>query len=732
MRSGSVWSGGNDEGDDAHTYSSLAAATSAALAAGGQELPGSPLPPGHTPLPPADAPGAEALSEAAVRAPSPSAGLSVSAPLPAARTLAGGADASPGLGDDVGTGASRVTVSGTQTHDAPASSAVPALASAPAAAAGSGAELATHGTATRSSTQARVAATLPAPVLRTRPSVGVAPPMLAGIIDSHHLTPRQARQFGRAPSQAAAAASSSRAAPSAAAGVDTGLDSWQLVRLENRLRIFADSSDTSGTPALKAIGVVPAPSGDVFSMVMDLGPARRLWDPSFQSGEVLERLDAHSDVVRVLLRPVFIWPVWTAERELVMIRYWRRDEDGVYTLVYRSTEHENAKRSSATGARGTPQPVRAVMLAGGFTIEPRYGFDAADDGSAVSVVTTMTQVDPKGWLYRSLGFLQPFALPLLLCVAGLRDTAEQYTLSGDDRASACRQLSLASAAAYAAAVASLGAAGFGATSVAASGSVDGAGNGSGCCIDGSVIAAPPQELMSPPVAEGVMCALVSGDCVAAEFEPAGAPADVAADAGDGASAGDDGDGASAGGPPDDQAGELVGAVDSIRHVRAVRDYPSKLKTWTAADPNNTWASPEAKLFQVRGAYYMSDNRKVESEPSALQLVALDLCQNSERVENVCARPGTVAHTARATGDPQVGSAVRLLPPPNTLDGAAITSGSSPNPPTSHLPPPSSSSFLLFISWSLGTSPYLHTLLSLSTCTLATAVTLRSTPYSSDF
>ncbi|KAK4486308.1 hypothetical protein RD792_008979 [Penstemon davidsonii] len=159
---------------------------------------------------------------------------------------------------------------------------------------------------------------------------------------------------------------------------------WRLLQCQNGLRIFEELLDVDFLPkscsrAMKAVGVVEATCEEAFE---------------------------------------FIWP-----RDLCYVRYWRRNDDGSYVVLFRSREHENC------GAQ--PGFVRAHIESGGFNISPLK----PRNGRPRTQVQHLMQIDLKGW---GVGYISSFQqhclLQMLNSVAGLRE----YFSQTDERTAAPR------------------------------------------------------------------------------------------------------------------------------------------------------------------------------------------------------------------------------------------------------------------------------------------------------
>ncbi|XP_024453553.1 protein ENHANCED DISEASE RESISTANCE 2 isoform X2 [Populus trichocarpa] len=193
---------------------------------------------------------------------------------------------------------------------------------------------------------------------------------------------------------------------------------WRLLQCQNGLRIFEELVEVDYLPrscsrAMKAVGVVEASCEEIFELIMSMDATRFEWDCSFQYGSVVEEVDGHTAILHHILQldwfPTFVWP-----RDLCYVRYWRRNDDGSYVVLFRSREHENC------GPR--PGYVRAHIESGGFNISPLK----PRNGKLRTQVQHLMQIDLKGW---GVGYVSSFQqhclLQMLNSVAGLREWFSQ-------------------------------------------------------------------------------------------------------------------------------------------------------------------------------------------------------------------------------------------------------------------------------------------------------------------
>ncbi|XP_028553621.1 protein ENHANCED DISEASE RESISTANCE 2-like isoform X2 [Dendrobium catenatum] len=189
---------------------------------------------------------------------------------------------------------------------------------------------------------------------------------------------------------------------------------WRLVSCQNGLRIWeelsvADYLPRSCSRAMKASSVVEATCEAIFELVMCMDGTRFEWDSSFQYGSLVEEVDGHTAILYHRLQlgwlSTLLWP-----RDLCYERYWRRNDDGSYVVLFRSMEHPNCSAQ--------PGFVRAHIESGGFKISPLK----SRDGRTRTEVEHLLQIDLKGW---GVGYFPSFQqlclIQMLNSVAGLRE-----------------------------------------------------------------------------------------------------------------------------------------------------------------------------------------------------------------------------------------------------------------------------------------------------------------------
>ncbi|CAK8573166.1 unnamed protein product [Lathyrus sativus] len=164
---------------------------------------------------------------------------------------------------------------------------------------------------------------------------------------------------------------------------------WKIFGCQNGLRMFKEAKywDSQGRQrrddqqAIMAVGVVDGTSEAIFHTLMSLDPSRAEWDFCTNRGSVVDHIDGHTDIIYLQLYND--WLPWGMKpRDLLLRRYWRREDDGTYVLLYHSVCH-----SKCSPKRGY---VRASLKSGGFVVSP------VNKGTQ-SVVRHMLAIDWRLW-----------------------------------------------------------------------------------------------------------------------------------------------------------------------------------------------------------------------------------------------------------------------------------------------------------------------------------------------
>ncbi|KAK6156361.1 hypothetical protein DH2020_010609 [Rehmannia glutinosa] len=153
---------------------------------------------------------------------------------------------------------------------------------------------------------------------------------------------------------------------------------WKIFGCQNGLRLFKEAKDRDSHgrhwddhPAIMAVGVIDGASEAVFRTVMDLGPSRAEWDFCFYKGCVVEHLDGHTDIIHIQMYNH--WLPWAMKRrDLLLRRYWRREDDGTYVILCHSVVHQKCPPQNGYVRACLKSNLFYVLngAGGGFVITP--------------------------------------------------------------------------------------------------------------------------------------------------------------------------------------------------------------------------------------------------------------------------------------------------------------------------------------------------------------------------
>eukprot|EP00596_Hydrurales_sp_CCMP1899_P010073 CAMPEP_0119044170 /NCGR_PEP_ID=MMETSP1177-20130426/29212_1 /TAXON_ID=2985 /ORGANISM="Ochromonas sp, Strain CCMP1899" /LENGTH=580 /DNA_ID=CAMNT_0007013793 /DNA_START=607 /DNA_END=2349 /DNA_ORIENTATION=+ len=152
---------------------------------------------------------------------------------------------------------------------------------------------------------------------------------------------------------------------------------------------------------------------DVFLAIVNLPPACRTG--SIKGIRVIASINNYTDIVHIVLDPVFLYPTWTAPRDFCLMRYWKHnDSDGSYVVCLNSTIHEDCPLLSGH--------IRADLNAV-YVISPPKGKHEGDydDEHTECLLTFIAQLDPKGWIWKLFGYQHEILRKLMMHVLDIKD-----------------------------------------------------------------------------------------------------------------------------------------------------------------------------------------------------------------------------------------------------------------------------------------------------------------------
>ncbi|KAG5237742.1 protein ENHANCED DISEASE RESISTANCE [Salix suchowensis] len=183
---------------------------------------------------------------------------------------------------------------------------------------------------------------------------------------------------------------------------------WKIFGCQNGLRLFKEAKDWDSRgrlwddhPAIMAVGVVNGTPEAIFRALIPL-----VWDFCFYRGSVVEHLDDHTDIIHKKLYSNWL-PWGMSRRDLLLRRYWRREEDGTYVILYHSVIHKKCPPQKGY--------VRACLKSGGYVITP------VNQGRE-SLVKHMLAIDWKFWkVYLRPPSARSITIRMLERIAALRE-----------------------------------------------------------------------------------------------------------------------------------------------------------------------------------------------------------------------------------------------------------------------------------------------------------------------
>ncbi|KAI3799380.1 hypothetical protein L1987_34677 [Smallanthus sonchifolius] len=162
---------------------------------------------------------------------------------------------------------------------------------------------------------------------------------------------------------------------------------WTIFGCHYGIRLFKQARYREGHnkrdrhPALAAVSVIEEAPEVIFQTLMSLGFSRSQWDFCFQKGSVIENIDDHTDIIHK--QSSGDWLPWSMkQRDLLLQRYWRREDNGTYIILYHSVFNNKCPPQKGF--------IRARLKCGGYVISPGNQYKQ-------SVVRHMLAIDWKSW-----------------------------------------------------------------------------------------------------------------------------------------------------------------------------------------------------------------------------------------------------------------------------------------------------------------------------------------------
>jgi nitrate reductase NapE component len=195
---------------------------------------------------------------------------------------------------------------------------------------------------------------------------------------------------------------------------------WRVQSVKEGLRLFQQSDDDSHSaissyPFLRINIGMCCSTQQAFTAIMNLPPSCRTG--SIRSIGIVEKINENTDVVHIILDRVFVFPTWSAPRDLCLKRFWKRNEsDGGYTICLDSSFHFDCPLK--------PGHVRGDLHAVYLISSPKIGPLADDDDQAGCLVTFIAKMNPKGWIWNMSAFQDASLIKLMMHVVDIRDALD--------------------------------------------------------------------------------------------------------------------------------------------------------------------------------------------------------------------------------------------------------------------------------------------------------------------
>ncbi|KAL2324810.1 hypothetical protein Fmac_023868 [Flemingia macrophylla] len=111
--------------------------------------------------------------------------------------------------------------------------------------------------------------------------------------------------------------------------------------------------------------------------------------------------------------------------------------------------------------------------------------------------------------------------------------------------------------------------------------------------------------------------------------------------------------------------------ESAKEESAPCSYGDTLQTDSTCSLPCTWASSDPSLFLVRGENYLRDHQKVKAQENMMQLVGADWLRSDRREDDLSSRPGSIVQRYAAQGGPEFFIVINMQIPGNPMYSLAL-------------------------------------------------------------
>jgi len=190
-------------------------------------------------------------------------------------------------------------------------------------------------------------------------------------------------------------------------------ENWHVVEVRDGLQIEGEKNSTERYPILRARAEVSGTPDQVFKLVMD-DEHRQTWDEGIAMSKVLKVLNDQSSIVYLQTKEFWVGPIYSGPRDLVMLRYWRRDEDsGDIMITWQSVEDSKLAPEEKPFTRGKI-----------FSM----GINVSALSTGKSLIRISCHADPGGTLsYLPSSVIQGWLSPFVTRILGIQKALDDKT-----------------------------------------------------------------------------------------------------------------------------------------------------------------------------------------------------------------------------------------------------------------------------------------------------------------
>ncbi|KAI3731002.1 hypothetical protein L1987_62185 [Smallanthus sonchifolius] len=382
------------------------------------------------------------------------------------------------------------------------------------------------------------------------------------------------------------------------------------------MHVDAMTSDTSNDyPAIMAVGVIEGACEAVFRTFMSLGLSRSEWDFCFYNGSVVEHLDGHTDIIHIqLCRDWLPWGM--SRRDLLLRRYWRREDDGTYVILYHSVIHSKCQPQQGY--------VRAWLQSGGVVVSP------LNQGKEC-VVKQMLSIDWKLWSsYLPKTSARSMTIRMLGRVSALK---ELFRAKGGDQF----------------------------PSEFLTGEVESIQTSEEQIKQEGDLMEQEDGAMEDANDASVSCSssLVGLNDASDEFHDVPEPSEDKRDM--------NSQEEQQISPNLSKAASFVKKLHGLASQRTsvTHCYGSTLLKDSTFSTPCSWAASDPSLFLVRGRNYLNDNEKNKAKGTMMEMVGADWLQSDKREDDLAGRSGGIVQKYAAKGGPEFFFVINIQVPGTT-------------------------------------------------------------------